>query len=299
MGNQLEFWVIGGDLRQHWLARQLADKGHIVHTYGLNLEFLQSEQDASGELSFFIEDSLAEVYRAHCVILPLPLLNAQGQVTAPFGENPIEWEEVCKALSSKQLICGGQMSPFAERVARDYNLTILDYFTREELVIANAVPTAEGCLQIAMERLPITLQGARVMVLGYGKVGTATAKRFGALGSKVTVGARSYSQLAQGRADGFQVERLDQMVGYLCGYDCVINTIPALVLGKKELEDMRGDVLIIDLASAPGGVDLEAAEGLHRRVIPALSLPGKVAPATAGESIGRTVKLLLEERGFR
>ena len=53
---------------------------------------------------------------------------------------------------------------------------------------------------------------------------------------------------------------------------------------------------MIDLASKPGGVDFEAAKRLGVRVIWALSLPGKVAPITAGEIIKDTVLNILKER---
>ena len=52
---------------------------------------------------------------------------------------------------------------------------------------------------------------------------------------------------------------------------------------------------MIDLASAPGGVDHQAAEELGIRVIPALSLPGRVAPKTAGEIIKETIYHMMEE----
>lgn len=48
-----------------------------------------------------------------------------------------------------------------------------DYLQREELAIANSVPTAEGAIQLAMEELPITISGARCLITGYGRVGQA------------------------------------------------------------------------------------------------------------------------------
>ncbi|HAH95888.1 MAG TPA: dipicolinic acid synthetase subunit A, partial [Firmicutes bacterium] len=41
-------------------------------------------------------------------------------------------------------------------------------------------------------------------------------------------------------------------------------------------------VLIIDISSAPGGVDFLAAGRLGRKALLAPGLPGKVAPETAG-----------------
>ena len=54
---------------------------------------------------------------------------------------------------------------------------------------------------------------------------------------------------------------------------------------------------MLDLASKPGGVDLAAAGELGLTVIWALSLPGKVAPVTAGAAIKTTIYNMLHELG--
>ena len=159
----------------------------------------------------------------------------------------------------------------------------------------NALPTAEGAIQLAMEHLPITIHGARVLVTGFGRVGRLTAQRFAALGAKVCVAARKYEQLAWAQAMGFGAQELSHLAGWLCGYDLVVNTVPAPVLGETELKDLWPDCLIIDLASKPGGVDRKAADRLGRQVIWALSLPGKVAPVTAGGAIRSTIYNMLHE----
>ena len=69
-------------------------------------------------------------------------------------------------------------------------------------------------------------------------------------------------------------------------------------LGREELEDLKPDCLILDLASKPGGVDLGAAGELGLTVIWALSLPGKVAPVTAGATIKDTIYNMLREIGM-
>ena len=161
--------------------------------------------------------------------------------------------------------------------------------------IANALPTAEGAVQLAMEHLPITIHGSKVLVIGFGRVGRLTAQRFQALGARVSVAARKYDQLAWAQAMGFGAEHLAQLQGWLCGYDLIVNTVPAQVLGREELEDLKPDCLILDLASKPGGVDLAAAAEMGVKVIWALSLPGKVAPVTAGAAIRSTIYNMLRE----
>ena len=163
--------------------------------------------------------------------------------------------------------------------------------------MANAVPTAEGAVQLAMEHLPITIHGSRVLVLGFGRVGRITAQRFGALGARVSVAARKFDQLAWAQAMGFDPQPLNHLAGWLCGYDLVVNTIPAPVLTRRELEDLKPGCLILDLASKPGGVDQRAAGELGLTVIWALALPGKVAPITAGAAIQTAIYNMLQELG--
>ena len=205
--------------------------------------------------------------------------------------------EVLAPLTPGQVLCGGRVDPVTAALAAERGLTLRDYFAREELAVANAVPTAEGAVQIAMEQLPITIHGARVLVVGFGRVGRALAQRLAALGAKVTVAARRYESLAWAQASGYGAEQTGQLAGWLCGYDLVVNTVPALVLGEAELADLKPDCLVLDLASKPGGVDLEAAGRLGRTVIWALSLPGKVAPVTAGAAIKNTIYHMLHELG--
>ena len=149
-----------------------------------------------------------------------------------------------------------------------------------------------------MEELPTTIHGSRVLVIGFGRVGKLVAHQFQGLGARVSVAARKYEQLAWARAFGYGTEHVGQLAGWLCGYDLVVNTVPARVLGRAELEDLRPDCLILDLASDPGGVDLEAAAELGLTALRALSLPGKVAPVSAGAAIRNTLYNILREAGY-
>ena len=54
-------------------------------------------------------------------------------------------------------------------------------------------------------------------------------------------------------------------------------------------------VLLLDLASAPGGFDHDWAKQHGYHVIWALSLPGKTAPVTAGRIISDSIRYMLNE----
>ena len=291
MKHELNIWVVGGDLRQAKLAQLLAEDGHTVHTYALG----EPREDVPGLAA---ESTLRQAALADCVILPLTISDGNGLLNAPLSLSEHPLVPILNQLSPKQFICGGRVDEQVRGLARKRGLIIHDFFAREELAVANAVPTAEGAVQLAMEHLPITIHGAKALIIGFGRVGRLTAQRFQALGARVSVAARKYDQLAWAQAMGFGCEHLAHLRGWLCGYDLIVNTVPAQVLGRGELEDLKPDCLILDLASKPGGVDLAAAGELGLTVIWALALPGKVAPVTAGAAIKDTIYNMLREEGF-
>jgi len=289
MRNELNIWVVGGDMRQAKLAEALADDGHSVHSYAL--------EGAGSSPLVLPAGGMEEAALADCVVLPLPVEGESGLLNAPLSEDAHPLEEVLDALRPGQVLCGGRVSANAAALAARRGLTMHDYFAREELIVANAVPTAEGAIQIAMEELPITIHAARVLVLGYGRVGRTTAHRFAALGARVSVAARKYADLARAEAMGHGVERIGELLPWLCGYDLIVNTVPARVLGEAELAELKPGCLVIDLTSKPGGVDFEAAARLGVRAVWALSLPGKVAPVSSGRYIRDTIYNILRELG--
>ena len=243
MKHTLNIWVIGGDMRYARLAQQLAEDGHNVHTFALNSGLKSTP-------TLISESDLLGADCADCVVLPLSV-QRNGILNAPLSQNQHSISSIFQHLSPCQFLCGGQIDAETHAIAQEFDLTLHDYFAQEELMIANAVPTAEGALQLAMEHLPITIHGARVLVLGFGRVGRVTAQRFAALGAEVCVAARRYEQLAWAQTMGLSTTLLGSCS--LHGFDLVINTIPALLLGPSELETSAEDCLILDLASKPGG----------------------------------------------
>ncbi len=281
------FWVVGGDLRQVKLAQCLQEDGHRVETFAME------RRPNPGLLPG--SDTMKGMEQADCVVLPLPVQDGGGMLNAPLSDLRLPVLELLDGLSPGQVVCGGRFSPELRVLSERKGLILRDYFEREELAVANAVPTAEGAIQIAMEELPTTLYGQRVLVIGFGRLGKVLAHRLHGLGAKVTVSARNYGDLAWIEAYGYTPEHTGQLTGWLSSYDLIINTVPARVLDYPQLVDLKEDCLVLDLASRPGGVNQKAAAQLGVKVIWALSLPGKVAPSSAGVILRDTVYHILQE----
>ena len=287
MNENIKLSVIGGDARQSAAARKLEAHGFNCALFGTEVF---DGQRLCGDLAECLNDTKA-------VILGIPFSNDGHRVNCKSPDYAVSLRSLYERLAPKSLIIGGKVTPEAQSQAALYGVRFVDYLEREEVNIHNAVPTAEGAIEIAMRELPVTLFGSRSAVLGYGRVGRALAERLKALGSRVTVAVRKKRDAAWCKSSGFDVLGYDSLAG-LRGFDVIFNTVPARILTRAELIDIGTDTLIVDLASKPGGVDMETARELGCRVICALSLPGKVAVRTAGEIIADSVLSILYEEGM-
>ena len=270
--------IIGGDTRIEYLAQGLAEEGYEVKKFDekVPLKTAVSECDA--------------------VVLGLPCSRDDKTIDAPELENEILLKDLFHIMGKEKLLLAGKMSDGIKAVADVFSVKWVDYFMREELEILNAVPSCEGALQIAMEELPITIFGANVVVTGFGRIGELLSIMLKNLGANVTVCARRTAQRAKARTHSLHAAPFSYLGECMSSADIVFNTVPQCVIRREHLAEAK-DALIIDLASKPGGVDMDAARDLGVKVIWALGLPGKVAPVTAGNIIKETICNIFCESG--
>lgn len=224
------------------------------------------------------QEQLAE---ADVLLLPLPAFDAAGCVK---GAGEITCAALRTQLEPKHTVLGGKLGAYGELLAKS-GARVLDYYADELLQAANAVPTAEGAIALAMEQLPITLSGSRCLVIGYGRIGTLLSHRLQALGVYVTVSARKSRDIGMIRACGMQADLTLFYKTDLGRYDWVVNTVPSPVFRPEHYAQFRPSCLMMELASAPGGIDPAACSRHALRYVPAPNLPGRAAPKTAGLAI--------------
>ena len=201
-----------------------------------------------------------------------------------------------RQLRRDQLILAGQVKPAQAALAAELDLKLVDYFRREELTVANAAATAEGTVQVILERLERSLLGSRCLVLGFGRIGKLLCHRLTAMGAHVTAAARRPESLAWAKAYGYKAADIGKLEGNLGAFDVVVNTVPEPVFGADRLRELKPDCLCVDVASVQG-IDLSAAEALGLECIWARGLPGKLMPKTAGAVIRDTVYTIIKEQG--
>ena len=276
--------VLGGDERQICLAQLMHEDGVNVVTWGLE----------KGDAPFGVP--LDRALETDIIVLPLPVCRG-ARLNLPLTDTELTPDELWGRLRKNQTILGGMTRELNDRLRDVFSISISDYYSREEVQIANAVPTAEGAIMRAMEETRHTLQGSRCLVVGYGRIGKVLAHRLHGMGARVTVAARKQSDLAWIEAFDYRAVFLGNISDVLEEFDLIFNTVPMCVLDANCLNCARSDCILIELASLPGGFDTNAVKQYNLRVIEERGLPGKVAPKSAARAIWKGIYHILEERG--
>lgn len=231
------------------------------------------------------------------LILPIVGTDDCGNVESIFTKKTLVLtEEHIEALPEQAVIYVGMAKPYLRYLCEKHGKRLVELLERDDVAIYNSIPTVEGALMMAIQNTDITVHGSSCIVLGLGRVGMTLARTLHGLGARVRVGVRQSDLFARAYEMGltpFQIEELSDQVEDV---DLLFNTIPALVVTSRVIAQMPHRAVIIDLASKPGGVDFKYAEKRGIKALLAPSLPGLVAPKTAGRILAMTIVQDLSEQ---
>ncbi len=247
------------------------------------LGVLQAAQQAGWETVHIAgEDDVPEQLEGtDAVMLPWPRSFRDDRLVAAPGAKPMNRERVLSLIPPcRAAVAGGveeDALPMVQRLVRP---------ERDEAFLRkNAQLTAEGAVLEVLRRRRHALLESTAMITGFGRIGQEMAVRLCALGMFVIVCARSESQMHMAHGMGAHPVPLRQIASACAQADVVINTVPARVLNRSALEQLRRHTPIIELASAPYGLDLEEAVQMGLEVAVESGLPGRYAPLDAGKAL--------------
>lgn len=265
--------VLGGALREKIVAARLQEEGFPVSVCGV--EGMNDIEEA--KVCDCVKDASA-------LILPVASNDESGKIFAPAVANSLYFGETeMRLLAEEAVIYCGVASLMLRNASKEYNHKLIEVMEIDAVAVPNAYLTAEGALYLAMTRFPVSVSELNVAVFGYGRVGKATAQLFRALQANVVVFSRNKKEIAAGRKGNIDMRFYNGIHAVLPKVDLVINTVPAVIVNEKMMRSMSENVLLIDLAAAPGGVDTEAARKKGVEVLNAPGIPGKYAPVSAGK----------------
>lgn len=305
------FFIIGGDKRNLFLAEKLSKDGENVKIFGFdrikdeffannNIKKITNEKELLTELeegeiqakSKGLEKGTIDIseektfdnnlerdnQNKKIIIGPIPYSTDGKTLYAPFCNKKLD----INLLKDKKIIAG----KIPEEVA---DIKSIDILKNEYFTIKNTVPTAEGAIAKAIELTDINIDKANIMVLGFGRVGKTLCYKLKNLGANVYAEARKERDLAWIDVFGYNAIPLEKINENICKMDIIFNTIPELILDKSKLILMNEKTLIIDLASKPGGTDFESANKMGIKAILYSGIPGKIASEYEAELIKEVI----------
>ncbi len=279
-----KFLVVGGDLRNVELANLLKEDGKIVYTYGMNV-------NSSEALEKIVED-------IEVVIGPIPFSRDGLTVNSTFIESKILIKDLFEKMKGKILIAGN-ISEDVKKLAKIYNIEVIDVMKSEKLAVLNTIATAEGTIELMIANTDTIIFDSNVLILGFGRVAKTLANRLKGLVKSITCASREDDELAWIEVYGYEKLNLNDFVKCqeskkcLENYNVIINTIPSMIFDAEKLQYVNKEVLLIDLASNPGGIDKEETKKQGLKLIHALGLPGKVAPKSSARFIRNIIYELI------
>lgn len=253
IGKDKTVGILVVDGRQTYMAKLLLKKGYSVVTW-------QEGDENMGD--------------ANVVILPVPVSRVKNQ----------KWLIEClKGHKDEIELClGGVFGEELVKVLEELEIPWSDVLRDPEVAMKNAIATAEGTIAELSKLMPVNIEGSNVIVMGFGKCGKPIAEKLYCMGANVSVVARSERALSLAHYFGFMDYPMDAEIPFAKA-DAVINTIPALVINKREINLLQPDAVVLDIASAPGGCNFPYLKerGIAHKL--ALGLPGIYSPKTSGE----------------
>lgn len=266
--------IIGGDNRNLILSKMLEENYNVIR-YGLGTKE---------------ENLIYSINKSDVIITATPFSVDFENIYSPLTSEKIRIKQFVDLTHNKKIIAGNISENYLKDLENNENI-VFDIMKEKDFVIKNTIPTAEGVIRIIIENTDITIHNSNIAILGYGRVGKRLASVLNGLGANIFCLDTKKEEVANIDMCGYNI--IKDFYIEIGKMDVIINTVPKLIIGKKEIDVINKQSLIIDVSSKPGGIDFEYANKLEYKVIHALGLPGKTAPITSAKYIKDVVENLI------
>lgn len=288
---KFDYAVIGGDMRQVYLAGELAHYQNRVTYYALMASPDKKRCTGSScvKASLSLEEACA---RSQCIICPIPFCKKAGTISGQGGED-LSLDLLLSFLHCGHYLFGGNIPEDFCRAAKSKGVLVWDLLKEDRLTFYNTIATAEGAICEAISKSPCNLHKSHCAVLGFGRCGSTLAQYLKGMSCHVHIFSRDCLECAKAAITADTANNLLDLEEKAGSFDFIFNTIPAPVITGEILGKMKRSAAIIDIASAPGGVDYEAAVRLGIKALLCPGLPGKYAPMSTAGAVKTSIEAIL------
>ena len=263
----MKILILGSDPRNNEIINYYEEKGNIVVN-----EFSNINNIAVKEYD----------------VIVFPVGGVTGNFKIGNMSIPIDFLDTCK--KDVAIFSGISTNALSELLAHSNKKCT--YIMHDQAVQKeNAIPTTEGIIADLVTNTEITINNAKIMVIGFGNIGKYLIKILREMGADIVVGVEreaDFDKLNNMNFTSFYTSS-KQMNRHLVNTDMIVNTAPSLVITEDHIKYFKKDVYILDVASAPYGIDMNALAGCGIPYKIYSSIPSKVAPKTAGKILTKKI----------
>lgn len=294
MKHPYDYAVIGGDMRQVYLAEELAQGSNRICCYAL---CKTTDAHRCSDTSYVaVAASLNEICStSDCIICPIPFCRNGAFLNQSSFDEALSIDRLLSYLKPGQWFFAGCIPDNFKSAAERKGVQVYDLMDNTSLSFFNTIATAEGAICEAIMRSPVNLHQSSCAVLGYGKCGRTLAHVLKGMFCHVYAVSEQEKERAEASLIADGTGSMKDFRTFAGKFDFIFNTIPSVVVTSELLANMKRSVTIIDIASAPGGVDFAAAKQLGINAVLCPGLPGKYAPSSTAKAIKQTIERILKE----
>lgn len=280
--------LLGGDLRQCYTGIYLHAAGWQVTCY--------HTPDFPYPSDVLLETSLSRALEnSRLIVAPTPLSkdgSSLFQADSNMPDCPLEtlWD----SLQPGQILAVSQISEEVQNILSEKDCLVFPFSRSPVFAAENALLTAEGLLSELIRCTPFSLSSANVLILGYGRCGSAISRLLHPICRSIYVLEQDLEKQTQAEQKGICPVTDEDFSVLLPKCDILINTIPAPVLEDDTVQRLPVSCCIFDIASSPFGFSTHIREKYLLSYFRLPGLPGRFSPVTSGQLIGKILERITE-----
>ncbi|WP_270639440.1 NAD(P)-dependent oxidoreductase [Longibaculum muris] len=240
---------------------------------------------------YYVSDRLKDMKYADVIYLGAKGMDRKNRLILEH-ETIVVDDEIIKHLKENCLVFTLIHNEYLIELSKEYHFQYIALLDQENFVEKNSILTAEGLMSYLISHRRMPLYDSQVIVLGYGHCAKPIIDDLIGLKANVKVAVRKRKYQKEIEKKNAQYIAIDQVDLSQC--DILINTIPHVVIEKEQLDHIKKNLMIVDIASYPYGIDHHYAlsKGINCQILP--SIPCKYAYGYAGKMIADEIERKLE-----
>lgn len=239
---------------------------------------------------WYVSDQLKDMKYADVIYMGAKGVDRKNRLMMD-NETIIVPENVLQKLKQGCWILTLIHNDYLQELSDSYGFHYKGLLDEENFVEKNSILTSEGVIAYLIMHRKYPIYQSRILVLGFGHCAKPIIRYLKVLGAYITVGVRNQKYKKNIEDMGCQYVCIDDI--NLQDIDILINTIPHVIVEKKQLNDAYKDIVMVDIASYPYGIDHHYALsiGLSSQILS--SIPSKYAYGYAGKMIADEIERVI------